>query len=178
MIIQEIKPYKDNPKRHSEEQIKAIAKSLKSFGWKQPIVVDKNNEIIIDHGRYFAYTKYPEGIKEPWIIMADDLTDSQVKELRLADNKLNESEWIMPLLLEEIKLIPESELDLTGFDKSIIIDNEGFIPNLAPDQEGVGVTAQDIQDGQDDIKRKFLQDNAKLDITCPECGAEFKINVQ
>ena len=89
--ISKVKPYKKNPKIHTDEQLKNISNSLKEFGWKQPIVVDKNNGIIVGHGRYFAYLKYPENIKEPWIIKADDLTPGQVKAYRLADNKQNVS---------------------------------------------------------------------------------------
>lgn len=97
-----IKPYQKNAKKHPDKQLKQIANSLKEFGWRQPIVIDKNDEIIVGHGRWLAYSKYPEGIKEPCIVKADDLTDEQVKAYRLADNKLNESDWEMDLAIEEL----------------------------------------------------------------------------
>lgn len=52
--IEEIKPYSKNAKKHPEKQIKQIADSIKEFGFNQPIVIDKNNEIVVGHGRYEA----------------------------------------------------------------------------------------------------------------------------
>jgi DNA modification methylase len=86
-------------------------------------VVDKDGVIIVGHGRWLAYKKYPEGIKEPWITRADDLTPQQVKAYRLADNKLNESDWDMDLVVEELKGLDDDMFDLTGFDKDFLLDN-------------------------------------------------------
>jgi len=116
------KLYQKNAKKHPDKQLKLIANSLKEFGWRQPILVDKNDEIIVGHGRWMAYQKYPEGIKEPWIVKADDLTDEQVKAYRLADNKLNESEWEMGLAIEELKELSPEMVELTGFDKDLLIE--------------------------------------------------------
>ena len=131
----EIKPYSKNSKKHPDNQLKQIASSLKEFGWRQPIVVDKNNVIIVGHGRWLAYQKYPEGIKEPWIIKADDLTDEQVKAYRLADNKLNESEWDMGLAVEELKGLSPELFDLTGFESDILIEpdaKDDVVPENPP----------------------------------------------
>lgn len=115
-------PYPKNAKIHPDAQLNEIAKSLKEFGWRQPILVDKNDVIIVGHGRWSAYSKYPEGIKEPWIVKADDLSDEQVRAYRLADNKLNESEWKMDLVIEELKELPDSMVDLTGFSADLLIE--------------------------------------------------------
>src|SRR3990167_10922891 len=88
----EIKSYAKNSKKHPDTQLALIANSLREYGWQQPIVVDKTGTIIVGHGRWMAYQKYPENIKEPWVIEAKDLTPRQVREYRLADNKLNESD--------------------------------------------------------------------------------------
>ncbi len=131
----ELKSYSKNCKKHPDKQLKQIANSLKEFGWRQPIVVDKDNVIIVGHGRWFAYQKYPEGIKEPWVIKADDLTDEQVKAYRLADNKLNESEWDMGLAIDELKELSPEMFDLTGFDKDLLIspdEKDDIIPDSAP----------------------------------------------
>jgi len=77
-----IKPYTKNAKKHPDSQLKLIARSLREYGWRQPVVVDKNDEIIVGHGRMLAYEKYPDGIKEPWVIKAGDLTPEQVKGYR------------------------------------------------------------------------------------------------
>ncbi len=117
-----MKPYPKNAKIHPDKQLKQIANSLKTFGWLQPIVVDKDDEIIVGHGRQLAYEKYPEGIKEPWIIKTENLTPEQVKAYRLADNKLNESQWDMGLAIEELKGLSDEMFDLTGFDKDLLIE--------------------------------------------------------
>ena len=134
-IIMGLKLYNKNAKKHPDKQLKLIAKSLKNFGWKQPIVVDKNDVIIVGHGRWMAYEKYPEGIKEPWIIKADDLNEKQVKAYRLADNKLNESDWEMDLVIEELKELDEELVGLTGFDKDLLIEpdeKDDMIPEDCP----------------------------------------------
>lgn len=132
----DIKPYINNAKEHPDKQLKQIAASLKAFGWLQPIVVDKNNGIIVGHGRLMAYEKYPEGIKEPWIIKAEDLSEQQVKAYRLADNKLNESKWNLGLVIEELKGLSKEMFDLTGFDEDILVskeDKDDVIPeNVEP----------------------------------------------
>jgi len=117
----DIKPYNKNSKKHPDKQLKQIANSLKEFGWQQPIVVDKEGTIIVGHGRWEAYKKYPNGIKEPRIEVAD-LTEEKAKAYRLADNKLNESEWDMGLAIEELKELSEEMFDLTGFDKDLLIE--------------------------------------------------------
>jgi ParB-like chromosome segregation protein Spo0J len=61
----EVKPYPKNAKKHPDAQLKQIALSLKEYGWQQPIVTDKTGTIIVGHGRYAAYKKYPEGIAKP-----------------------------------------------------------------------------------------------------------------
>lgn len=114
--------YNKNAKKHPDKQLKQIANSLKEFGWRQPILVDKDDVIIVGHGRWMAYQKFPEGIKEPWIIKVDDLTGEQVKAYRLADNKLNESEWDMGLAIEELKELSEDMQELTGFDLDLLIE--------------------------------------------------------
>jgi len=92
---------------------------LREFGWQQPIVVDKTGTIIVGHGRWAAYQKY--GLTEPPIQVAD-LTDEQANAYRLADNKLNESEWDMDLVIEELKGLSEPMVELTGFDTDLLIE--------------------------------------------------------
>jgi len=134
--IEEIKPYENNAKEHPDSQLKTLAYSLKNYGWQSPIIVDKNNVIIAGHGRIEAYKKYPEGIETPWIKNNEGetlsgkpgkkLTPKQVKELRLADNKTNESPWLNELLLPELKELQLEGTDIEdlGFDKDLIIEPE------------------------------------------------------
>ena len=88
--LDDLKPYENNP-RNNEEAIEPVANSIKIFGFKVPIVVDKNNIIIAGHTRYKAAKKL--GLNKVPCIVADDLTDEQVKAFRLADNKVGK-QWV------------------------------------------------------------------------------------
>ena len=121
--IDKIRPYVNNPKTHPDKQIEHIANSLKEFGWKQPIVVDKNNICVVGHGRLQAAKKLK--MKEVPVVLADDLTDEQIKAYRLADNKISESggaAWDDSLLDWELDNIvfdmSDFGFDISGFDES------------------------------------------------------------
>ena len=109
MRLSEIKPYKKNAKKHDETQIKNVMQSIKEFGVVQPIVVDRNNTIIIGHCRYEAMKRlgYDE-LQEDWVKVVD-LSEEEAEKLRLLDNKLNESEWSLDLLLDSIQNIDFSD---------------------------------------------------------------------
>ena len=107
--VGDIKPYERNAKKHDERQIKNVMESIKQFGLVQPLVVDKDNVLIIGHCRLIAAKRLK--MREVDCIRAEELTQEQVDKLRLLDNKLNESEWDMDLLLEDIP-----ELDFSDFD--------------------------------------------------------------
>ena len=106
----ELKPYDKNAKKHDKKQIANVAESIKQFGFVQPIVLDKDNNVIIGHCRLEAAKKLH--LEEVPCVMADELTDEQVKKLRLLDNKLQEqSVWDIDLIADEI-----ADLDFAGFD--------------------------------------------------------------
>ena len=97
--LSELKPYKNNP-RINDDAVEGVMNSIEEFGFKVPIIIDENNEIIAGHTRYKASEKL--GLKEVPCIIADDLTDEQVKAFRLADNKVAEkAEWNFELLESE-----------------------------------------------------------------------------
>ncbi|MFY9592139.1 MAG: ParB N-terminal domain-containing protein, partial [Bacteroidales bacterium] len=120
--IQDIKPYEKNAKKHTRKQIDQVANSIKRFGFVQPLVIDKNNELIIGHCRLEASKKL--GMTEVPTLKLEDLSEEEVKALRLADNKLNESAWDMDLVIPELKGLSDDLLDLTGFDRDLIIEPE------------------------------------------------------
>ena len=120
--IDKLIPYNRNAKKHNTKQVKSVADSIKRFGFVQPIVIDKNNEIVIGHCRLEAAKIL--GLKEVPIISVENLTDKEVKSLRLADNKLNESDWNLDLVIEDLKELDEDLLDLTGFDNDLIIEED------------------------------------------------------
>lgn len=112
--INDVIPYEKNAKKHPEEQVEYIANSIKRFGWKQPIVIDKENVVVVGHGRLLAAQKL--GYEQVPVLYADDLTEDEIKAFRLADNKTNESEWDEELLdLELEELEPLEDIDMADF---------------------------------------------------------------
>ena len=85
--INNIKPYKKNP-RKNDEAIPYVMESIKQFGFKNPVILDKDNIIVAGHTRIESAKRL--GITEIPCIYADDLTDEQIKAFRLADNKVGE----------------------------------------------------------------------------------------
>ena len=115
--LDDIKPYEKNPRRN-DEAVQYVAASIKEFGFKVPIVIDKNNVIVAGHTRYKAAKKL--GLEEVPCIVADDLTDEQVKAYRLADNKVAEkAEWDFDLLSMELEDIFNLDMGDFGFEFEI-----------------------------------------------------------
>ena len=113
VAVDELIPYYNNPKEHPEEQVDKIASSIKHYGFTQPIVISDDNEIIIGHGRVQAGKKL--GLEEVPAIVRDDLTDAEMRALRIADNKVAESGWDMERLSAELEALDVEELEL-GFE--------------------------------------------------------------
>ena len=112
--IDEIIPYINNP-RHNKEAVDLVAASISEFGFKNPIILDSKNVIVAGHTRFAAAKKL--GLKEVPCIMADDLTEQQIKAFRLADNKVAEAAtWDMDLLKIELDGITDIDMSNLGFD--------------------------------------------------------------
>lgn len=113
--LTDIRPYEKNP-RKNDEAVKYVAESIKEFGFKVPIVIDKDGVIVAGHTRYKAAKKL--NLKEVPCIVADDLTDEQIKAFRLADNKVAEkAEWDFELLGDELDDLFTFDMTLFGFDE-------------------------------------------------------------
>ncbi len=115
----EIREYEKNPRRN-DKAVNAVAESIKEFGFKVPIVIDRDGVIVAGHTRYKASKKL--GLNEIPCVVADDLTAEQIKAFRLADNKTAElSEWDIDLLSLELKELEGFDLDMNlfGFDTSL-----------------------------------------------------------
>lgn len=98
--VNELIPYINNP-RNNDNAVDAVASSIKNFGFKVPIIIDKDNEIVTGHTKLKAAKKL--GIEKVPCIIADDLTDEQIKAFRLADNKVGEiATWDFELLDSEL----------------------------------------------------------------------------
>ena len=137
--VGEVHPYPNNP-RNNKAAIDKVAASIKEFGFQQPIVVDKDNVIIVGHTRLLAAKKL--GMKEVPVIKAENLSEEQVKAYRLADNKTNEfSEWDIDKLLDELDEIVNIDMMDFGFDlmerKEVVEDNfDPEIPETPKSQYG------------------------------------------
>lgn len=122
MIIENVKvndliPYVRNNKEHDKEQVKMIANSIKEYGFNQPLCIDKNNVVVVGHGRLLAAKEL--GMDEVPCVRMEDLTEEQINKYRILDNKLNESNWSVLNLKEELNELGDmnfGDLELTKED--------------------------------------------------------------
>ena len=112
--VNDLIPYDNNP-RINDEAVEYVKNSIKEFGFKVPVVIDKDNVIIAGHTRIKASKEL--GIKDIPCIIADDLTEEQVKAFRLADNKVSEkSMWDYTKLDEELDSILDIDMSMFDFE--------------------------------------------------------------
>lgn len=151
MALTDITPYENNP-RNNEEAVKKVANSIKEFGFNQPIVVDKDNVIIVGHTRYLAAQEL--GLTEAPVIVAGNLSDEQARAYRLADNKTGElAGWDFEKLALELEQI--EDINMSDF---------GFI-------EGSDL---DITD-DDFLSDNQIKEKEPKKVTCSHCGQEFEL---
>ena len=114
--VKDLKPYEKNP-RLNDDAVKYVAESIKEFGFKVPIVIDSDNNIVCGHTRWKACKKLK--IDTVPCVVADDLTEEQIKAFRVADNKTSEkSGWDFALLDTELAEIETIDMTLLGFDET------------------------------------------------------------
>ena len=114
--VKDLKPYEKNP-RLNDDAVKYVAESIRNFGFKVPIVIDKDNNIVCGHTRWKACKKLK--IDTVPCVVADDLTEEQIKAFRVADNKTSEkSGWDFALLDTELAEIETIDMTLLGFDET------------------------------------------------------------
>lgn len=127
--IDDLTPYENNP-RKNDGAVSKVAASIREFGFKVPIVIDRNNVIVCGHTRYKAAADL--GMTSVPCIIADDLTDDQIKAFRLADNKVSEfAEWDFDKLVDELTDISDLDMSEFGFDVSEFSDDEN--PEIVED---------------------------------------------
>ena len=128
--IDDLKPYEKNPRRN-DAAVSAVAASIRNYGFKVPIVIDKDGVIVTGHTHYRAAKKLV--LEAVPVILADDLTPTQIKEFRLADNKTAElASWDDALLREELLELDADTMSEFGFE-DILLDD---------DSAGGGLTRQ------------------------------------
>ena len=145
MPLAEIHPYANNP-RKNDEAVAGVAASIKRFGFLIPMVIDRNNEIICGHTRYKAAKQL--GLTEVPCVIADELTEEEIRAFRLADNKVSEkATWDMDLLPVELAgiMLPMEEF---GFES---ISPDEFEENFVLDEgekkpfQQISITVHDKQ---------------------------------
>lgn len=154
VFLDDIRSYANNPRKISDEAIDAVAESIKTFGFKVPVILDSDNVIVAGHTRVQAAQKL--GLSEVPCVVADDLTPEQIKAFRLADNKTGElSGWDFEKLDLELEELTALDIDMSDF---------GFI-----EKDDVDI-ASFFEQSDEHSKEKD-----KKCITCPECGAQIEL---
>lgn len=149
IAVDKLVPYENNP-RNNTEAIQYVANSIKEFGFKVPLVIDSDNVVICGHTRLLAAKQL--GLKDVPCVVADDLTDEQIKAFRLADNKVGE---IATWDLDKLQL----ELDFLDCN----MEEFGFISAMEE---------PDITDFLEDNESKPKEPKT---VVCPECGHAFTV---
>lgn len=129
--VRDLIPYENNP-RNNDEAVEYVAASIREFGFKVPIVIDRDGVIVAGHTRLKAALKL--GLDEVPCIVADDLAPDQVAAFRLADNKVSEqATWAEDKLVEELKKLGEFDMTKFGFDAELTEkDPEDIIQDEVP----------------------------------------------
>lgn len=137
--VEKLIPYVNNP-RNNDEAVQYVAASIKEFGFKVPVIIDKDNVIVTGHTRLRAAKKL--GFEKVPCILADDLTEQQIKAFRLADNKVSElAEWDIDKLNIELEGISDLEMIDFGFDE------------INPDTDDTGDKLPEEDNEFDDIEK-------------------------
>ena len=148
--VDDLIPYVNNSRTHSDEQVTQVAASIKEFGFTNPILIDENNGIIAGHGRLMAAKKLK--LEQVPTITLQGLTEAQRKAYVIADNKLAlNADWDFDLLQNEILSLQELDfkIDLLGFEVGELNDILGF-DDIAEDEED-----EEPQDYEDNYKEQY-----------------------
>lgn len=121
--VDKLIPYVNNARTHSKEQINKLRASIREFGFINPVIIDRDYNVIAGHGRILASQE--EGIDKVPCVFVDYLTDAQKKAYIIADNRMAlDADWDEELLKIEIESLKDEDFDLsfTGFDESELLD--------------------------------------------------------
>jgi len=156
MPIEQIKPYKKNP-RKNEKAVPEVVKSLREFGFRQPLVVDSSMVLIVGHTRLLAAKEL--GLTNVPVHIASTLTPAQVRAYRIADNRSHDrSEWDVTLLNEELG-------ELFEMDEKFDIEFMDF-GDFGPGEE----KEKEIKEGSKELDEEEF---SEFDHKCPKCGFEY-----
>ena len=160
ILVEELKEYENNP-RVNDNAVEPVAKSIEEFGFKVPVIIDKDNVIIAGHTRVKAAKKL--GLESVPCVIADDLSEEQIKAFRIADNKTNEfAEWDFSKLEEELRELSRIDIDMSVFDFDLSFDKEVDESDEETDQQEE--SPEEFEEYDEEIETKHQ---------CPKCGYEW-----
>lgn len=155
--LDQVRPYWRNPRRVTEEAVNMLAESLKNYGYQQPIVVDEKYVIIVGHTRYAALRRLKA--TEVPVVVATGLTQAQVKEYRLVDNRAAEmTSWDYTSLVDELEEL-DSMIANQFFPEMGDEDVEGFDPDVEL------------------LAREWDKVDTNVEFTCPSCFHQWNTEV-
>lgn len=157
--LETLRPYANNAKMHGEIQLEALKKSIQEFGFINPVLIDKNNNIIAGHGRVMAAKEL--GLETVPAVYIEGLTEAQRRAYIIADNRLGElGTWDLDILHGELQALSEMDfdIDLTGFSLDLETPEEN-------DHETRGMHIAQTIEGE----------SSREEIECPNCGFKFEI---
>ena len=158
--IQDLRPYENNP-RKNEAAVDKVAASIREFGFKVPLVITQDGEIVAGHTRLKAAESI--GLKKVPCIIADDLKPEQIKAFRLADNKTAEfSSWDADLLALELEAFSEIDMSVFGFDADQIETWDGeewFEKREKYNSEGIDEEDEEYKEFIEKFKAKKTTDD-------------------
>ena len=196
VAIDAITPYENNPRKIPKEAIEKVAASIREFGFRQPIVVDKDMVVVVGHTRLLAARSL--GYDEVPVLVASDLPPEKVKAYRLADNKTNEfTSWDDDRLMEELTAflsVDGFDMEDFGFDMSFLdkkaddVEEDDFDPDsaYAEAKNNCHVTQGDIwtlgnhrlmcgdSTSADDVGRLMGGERADLCVTDPPYNVDYQ----
>lgn len=190
MAVKDLIPYANNP-RNNEQAVDTVAKSIKEFGFTNPIVVDSDNVVINGHTRLLAAEKL--GLEKVPVIRKEDLTPEQVKAFRLVDNKTSElSGWDFEKLDTEIAELQAMDFDMSEFEfesnhnfnaeaYSDFFEDASSQPQTqehsqdtpAPVPDHVQTEQESSTEPVDKAIEQEAEDSASCEVVCPHCGKSF-----
>lgn len=160
---EELKPYANNAKVHTGEQVEQIKRSIEEFGFNDPIAVWHDNEVIEGHGRLLAVMEMDDIDTVP-IIRLDDLTDEQRRAYMLVHNQLTlNTGYDFVLLQEELDTI--LSVDMTEF---------GFALEQIDDIDDIGDLLADKEEDEEEVESED-EDDEVIVVRCPHCGEVVKV---
>lgn len=162
--LSDLKPYENNPRRIGDDAIAAVAESIRQFGFRVPIVIDADGVIVCGHTRYQAAQSL--GLASVPCIVADDLTEEQIKAYRLADNRTSElSAWDFSALEAELDALSGAfDMGAFGFD---------FDSDAGNDAEAEAERIQTIDSGGEIDTGEYSDE--RFNCQCPKCGFRFNV---